>query len=224
MKSQKSPLKAIGFAISALAGLAAFSLPSHAEPEPPTFTFTTIDVPGATATSADRINARGQILGWYDDAAGVAHGFLLDDGTFITIDFPSATGTGAFGINAAGQIVGGYGDAAGAAHGFLLDKGVFSTIDVPGSTSTEVFGINARGQIVGRYTDGSGVVHAFVLEKGLSPRSTPRAPDMLRPSTSTPLGGSWVASNLPDTTASFWTKARSPRSIFGAPTLRTRLG
>src|SRR5215216_3741744 len=26
------------------------------------FTFTTIDVPGATATSADRINARGQIV------------------------------------------------------------------------------------------------------------------------------------------------------------------
>ena len=70
------------------------------------FTFTTIDVPGATATSANRINAVGQIVGGYTDAAGVGHGFLLDNGEFTTIDVPGATGTGAFGINAAGQIVG----------------------------------------------------------------------------------------------------------------------
>src|SRR5262245_40494655 len=34
------------------------------------FTFTTIDVPGATHTSANRINARSQIVGGYIDAAG----------------------------------------------------------------------------------------------------------------------------------------------------------
>src|SRR5439155_10543944 len=75
------------------------------------FTFTTIDVPGATGTGAARSNAVGQIVGGYTDASGMGHGFLLDKGTFITIDFPAATGTTTFGINAAGQIVGIYGDA-----------------------------------------------------------------------------------------------------------------
>ena len=94
------------------AGAFAFSIVATS-PAAIAFTFTTIDVPGVTGTSADRINAQGQIVGGYGDASGVDHGFLLDNGTFITIDVPGATGTGAFGINAAGQIVGAYGDAGG---------------------------------------------------------------------------------------------------------------
>ena len=39
------------------------------------FTFITIDVPGATSTEASGINARGQIVGNYTDAAGTLHGF-----------------------------------------------------------------------------------------------------------------------------------------------------
>jgi uncharacterized membrane protein len=38
--------------------------------------FTTIDVPGASATAAIGINARGDVVGSYSDAKGV-HGFLL---------------------------------------------------------------------------------------------------------------------------------------------------
>ena len=46
--------------------------------------------PGGVArqTSARGINARGDIVGFYSDAANVQHGFLLHDGTFTTIDFP----------------------------------------------------------------------------------------------------------------------------------------
>jgi uncharacterized membrane protein len=100
-------------------------------------TFTTIDVPGATHTSANRINARGQIVGGYIDARGTGHGFLLDNGTFTLIDFPVGLATDALGINAAGQIVGRYLHASSLFHGFLLDKGTFTTIDPPGSTFTE---------------------------------------------------------------------------------------
>src|SRR5207249_1943198 len=125
------------------------------------FTFTTIDVPGATGTGAARSNAVGQIVGGYTDASGMGHGFLLNNGTFITIDFPGAVGTTTFGINAAGQIVGSYREA-GSEHGFLLDKGAFTTVDPPGSTFTEAIGINASGQIVGDYTDASGTGHGFV--------------------------------------------------------------
>jgi probable HAF family extracellular repeat protein len=61
------------------------------------FTFTTIDVPGATSTEASGINARGQIVGHFLDASGAEHGFALVRGpTFITIDVPGATSTQAW--------------------------------------------------------------------------------------------------------------------------------
>jgi len=114
-------------------------------------TFNTIDVPGAAnGTSAAGINARGQIVGSYADAAGHNLAFLLDHGTFTTIDFPGAACTQAIGINARGQIVGGYAEkscnpfAGMVPHGFFLDDGNFTTIDV-----TRARGINNRGQIVG---------------------------------------------------------------------------
>jgi hypothetical protein len=38
--------------------------------------FTTIDIPGATLTDAEKINPRGDIVGFYV-SAGLTHGFLL---------------------------------------------------------------------------------------------------------------------------------------------------
>ena len=84
------------------------------------FTFTTIDVPGATSTEASGINERSWVVGHYLDASGAQHGFALLPGpTFITIDVPGATSTEVSGINAEGQIVGNYTDAAGTLHGFV---------------------------------------------------------------------------------------------------------
>jgi hypothetical protein len=40
------------------------------------FTFTTVDVPGATSTEASGINPEGQIVGNYTDAASTLHGFV----------------------------------------------------------------------------------------------------------------------------------------------------
>ena len=84
--------------------------------------YTTIDVPGATATSAFRSNAHGQIVGAYTDAGGSSHGFLLDKGAFTTIDVPGATDTGAFGINDSGSIVGAYIDSGGTEHAFCSTR------------------------------------------------------------------------------------------------------
>ncbi len=73
------------------------------------FTFTTIDVPGSTGTSAAGINPSGQIVGQFSDSKGDGHGFLRDtDGSFTTIDMPGSSGTGASGINSSGQIAGGF--------------------------------------------------------------------------------------------------------------------
>jgi probable HAF family extracellular repeat protein len=83
-------------------------------------TFTTVDVPGALHTQARGINERGQIVGFYSDAAtGLRHGFLWEEGELTTIDVPGARATEASGINNRGQIVGFYTDAGGQRHGFV---------------------------------------------------------------------------------------------------------
>jgi hypothetical protein len=76
----------------------------------------TIDVPGAAATQLNKINDRGQIVGYTaaptaaDPFAG-ARGFLLArgvDGPFTPISVPGAPDTFAFGLNDRGQITGTY--------------------------------------------------------------------------------------------------------------------
>jgi len=133
-----------------------------------TFTFTTIDVPGASDTVVTGINPSGQIVGYYNDGSGAQHGFLDDQGVFTAIDVPGAAFTAAFGINARSQIVGSYADSTfGPSHGFLDDQGVFTTIDFPGADYTEAaYGINSRGQIVGAYVS-AGSCHGFLDDRGI---------------------------------------------------------
>src|ERR1700680_4071939 len=109
------------------------------------FTFTTIDYPGATSGSeATGINNFARIVGAYNlntpeegHLLEGAHGFLDGGGTFTTIDFPSATTTTPHKINDAGQIVGVYRGTDGIAHGFTDSGGVLATLDFPGSFSTQ---------------------------------------------------------------------------------------
>jgi probable HAF family extracellular repeat protein len=111
------------------------------------YTFSQIDVPGATLTIAKGINDAGQIVGLFDNSTGT-HGFLDTGGNFTQIDVPGAGSTEAYGINSAGQIVGRFDDSTGR-HGFLDTGGNFTQIDVPGATYTQANGINDAGQIVG---------------------------------------------------------------------------
>jgi len=128
-----------------------------------TLIFTTIDVPGASATATTGINDLGQIVGEFKDALGI-HGFLRSsDGVFTTLDAPGAMHeTRAHGINDLGQIVGEFRDALGV-HGFLRSPdGVFTTLDAPGAMNdTHARGMNDLGQIVGEFGDALGV-HGFL--------------------------------------------------------------
>ena len=129
-------------------------------------TFTQIDFPEAVLTAAFGVNDRGQIVGAFDDTAGIRRGFLVDDGIITEITRPDGAAAPALGINGRGQIVGGFVDAGGVTHGYLLDKRVFTQIDFPSSTATEAQGINNRGQIVGSFADANGAVHNFLLDNG----------------------------------------------------------
>jgi probable HAF family extracellular repeat protein len=68
------------------------------------YRFIKIDFPNASETIASGINARGHVVGRYDDFNGVVHGFLLRNGTFTTIDVPGASFTSARAINARGTL------------------------------------------------------------------------------------------------------------------------
>ena len=138
------------------------------------YVFATIDPPGATWAEAYGINAVGDIVGVYGDAAG-QHGFLLERDEFASIDYPGANLTSAFGINPGGEIVGVYrlpGEPASRRHGYLLTKeGVFVPIDVPGHLNTIPTRILPDGTIVGCYHDGNSTttMYGFVMNaEGLS--------------------------------------------------------
>ncbi len=120
--------------------------------------FITLLPPGGVLSSAQAINASGQVVGWYTDSSGNFHGFLYSAGTFTTIDVPGSIDTQALGINDSGQIVGNFTVVLGVTretHGFLLSGGNFTTIDAPGTNPnniyTSVVAINNAGQLAGNF-------------------------------------------------------------------------
>jgi len=117
------------------------------------YTYTTLDVPGASLTRAYGIDD-GNIVGRYYD--GSHHGFSYDGSTYTTLDVPGTSATFAYGIDGS-NIVGWY--SSGGTHGFSYDGSAYTTLNVPGSNSTYAYGIDGAN-IVGRYVDGSGI-HGF---------------------------------------------------------------
>jgi uncharacterized membrane protein len=124
------------------------------------FNFTTIDVPGATLTSANGINNSDQIVGSYNDSNGT-HGFLKLGSIIATFDYPGASTT-PHGINDLGQIVG----VAAIGHvneGFLKDGSSYTIVPGPGGSAGQVYGINSSGQVVGWYINFI-FIHGFVKD------------------------------------------------------------
>jgi probable HAF family extracellular repeat protein len=134
--------------------------------------FTPIDLPGAVATVASRINDRGQIVGRYYQTTPLRgpdarfRGFLLHHGRIVRINVPGAAQTQAVGVNNLGQVVGEYQNPDGTYHGFLWHQGRFTTIDKPGAAATSLVDINDRGQILGIHVDRAGQSHGLLLDRG----------------------------------------------------------
>jgi len=130
-------------------------------------TFEALDPAGVLGTyesAANQINNRGDITGWYSDAPGRRHGYVLRNGVVNTIDYPGATYTQVNGVSDTGIVFGHFRDAAQVTHGFLLQDGVFTQIDFPGAVNTFPYYVNARGDVSGNYNEGTGPVgHGFVL-------------------------------------------------------------
>lgn len=120
--------------------------------------YITIVPEGARASTANGINARGDIVGTFADQHGVQHGFLLSKGEYTVIDFPGAAATDARGIGPRGEIVGIYwnsGDPAVAARGFKRTRnGHFIDVKYPGSLWEIPQRIMPDGTIIGCKHDG----------------------------------------------------------------------
>ena len=135
-----------------------------------TFVFSPIDFPGATLTNAQGINAGGDVVGFYNDAAGKTHGFIYSGGNFRSVDYPDATLTQLRGIGPSGDVVGTYQrqNESGAVpiHGFLLTRhGDFHPVDYPAHQNTIPQRILPDGTILGCYhdTDTMGTMHGMVV-------------------------------------------------------------
>ena len=117
--------------------------------------FHVITIPGAVGgAQATGINNAGVTCGFFIDANGVNHGWLINAGVFMPLDVPDSTGTQALGVNNRGKVVGFYTDAAGLSHGFVYSIGTssFATVDAPNSAGTTVVnGINDLDKLVGFY-------------------------------------------------------------------------
>ncbi len=132
------------------------------------YRFVRIDFPNSTYTDVRGINARGDMVGGYDDADGVRHGFLLRKGIFTSIDVPNAAVTSyARSINARGDIVGAVRDGQFVPHGYLLRDGQFNQIDYPGAIGSVAFGINNADDIMGLHFLDREDVSGFIFMNGV---------------------------------------------------------
>jgi hypothetical protein len=137
--------------------LLAAAASAYADPDAITITIlATFDVGTGNSTTGYHINSRGDIAGYYTDAAVTFYrGFIrLANGMIISpIIEPNDNGnyTALFGINDSRTFTGEFSED-GTYHGFFLSHNVYTQYDVgfPG-VSTGVFGINNAGDFVGAF-------------------------------------------------------------------------
>ena len=128
---------------------------------------TIVEVPEATATYADFVNAAGTVVGSYIDADGIYHPYYRrPDGRFITVESTQAAHREymfVHGLNDAGISISRiklHGDVPRTYVGRYRDGAI--EVRFPGSVSTEGWNINQDGSIVGNYVSADERVHGFI--------------------------------------------------------------
>ena len=124
------------------------------------FQYTTLQVPGSSATFATAVNNNGDIVG-YSESGGETSGFLYTNGSFQTISPCPYGGTEPTGINDAGVIVG---DCNG--DPFIYQNGNVSYLSYPKARYTFLMGINNQGVLVGVWENAHIFARSFVYTNG----------------------------------------------------------
>jgi hypothetical protein len=141
--------------------LLAASLPTVAQ----TFTFTTIDIPGAVRTTVSGINNGGDMVGYYSDGGQNTHGFYFDAGhaKFRKLDLPNSQVNAAYGINDAREIVGT--NFLSIQNGYRFFNNKFRLLNL-GAAANYAAGVNTQGAVVGLYLDVCCDAHGYLLQAG----------------------------------------------------------
>jgi hypothetical protein len=176
MKENKGGTTMKGLTLSfGLAGLLCLPMSVLAQDAAPdtTFTFQTVNFPGAGFTQLLGINNTSEIAG-YKGSGAPGHpnrGFTLTlPSTFTPENFPGAVQTQVIAINNNGANTAGfYIDGAGANHGFQKFGSTFTTVDFPDTTSVpavnQLLGLNGVGQAAGFYNDADGNSHGYIYAR-----------------------------------------------------------
>jgi hypothetical protein len=124
--------------------------------------------PASPATDQNLgVNDEGIVVGFYNDAKGVSHGYEYNVWTrqFSTVVDPNDPGASltASAINDRGHVAGVYTNpVTGNMDGFLLRHGQFTDLAVPGASTTMALGVNNFDEVVGVYTQsGTTELHGF---------------------------------------------------------------
>ena len=106
---------------------------------------------GSPRVAGRGINKGGVIVGYYGDANGAAHGFILQNGIATRIDFPNVNELDTYleGINDKNVISGQWDDGVNEVQGFTYDMktGTFTSISILGAAGEAAFGINNAGLV-----------------------------------------------------------------------------
>jgi uncharacterized membrane protein len=130
--------------------------------------YSSVDGPGATFTDVAWANARGDLVGGFNDSRG-SHAYVLSRGSFKTIDspigaLPFITG---FGLSNGGDVVGVlFGANFFQGRGYIFSNNAFTFIDVPGAMGTFPTMALDPTRIVGTYVDSNNQFHGFSLANG----------------------------------------------------------
>jgi hypothetical protein len=186
--------------------------------------FRSVTVRGAASLTATAINNRGDVAGFFTNAAGATQSFLRAGSRVFKLAVPGASMTQALGVDDFHAVVGVYtvgsGDAA-VTHGFIWTplRG-FQTVDDPqGIGTTTINGVNDQGDIVGFYADGAGNTHGFAaVQQGHNP--LPGLIAAANPSPSTSMSSSPAPSTPPSSTmpTASTTPPTSPTGTTAPPT------
>ena len=132
-----------------------------------------IDIPGATATHTDFVNAEGSIVGSYVDAEGTYHAYVrLRNGGLATVDLPTKGLTLEYffvhGISDARSIVA-RAKAVGDVPRTYAGQYALHELQFPGAISTQGYNINQDGSVVGHYESPDGRIHGFIARPATDP-------------------------------------------------------
>lgn len=158
-----------------LAALAAFATVSVSA-QAASYSYTTLDRPGATSTTLWDVNNSGQMAGTsWNDAGGGSSAFIYQGGMFTALTGPAGSiSTSALGISESGAVVGSYYTSMeidadgntiyGPELSYVYSGGTYTSFEVPGAIYTAARAISPDGRYVSGYYSNETTQQGFVLD------------------------------------------------------------